>query len=763
MTSNSAYHGFNQITLIMASLQKGYQDPRWLTFEQAKSYGAMIKPNEKAVRLSYYKKITEDTPTYDENGNISESQKKDAIKRIPFCIFNAEQVIGLPEYQHDTDSIKVSHRVDELIKNSGIQIVNSDRKSLSYNLKDDVLKIPHRQSFKGQTHYQETMIHGMAHWSGHASRLNRTMTAAFGTEEYALEKLRTDISAFLISGELGLGYTPRANSAYVDTWIQKLTNEPAYFHKITGDVKKIEGFIMKYDNETLKEQFKNYSVLNDPNIIPLKVPFEEKDEAKALGARYQRNAKCWFIQKTDNQDVFKKWLPKDHSKNVDKQNIEMSDRLYLYVPYSEREDAKTTGAKWDGKFKSWYCNKSEKKQFSKWVFEIEKPKAFNTQSFDDVLFKNGFTFLPGQTLQDDGNWHQLHRISNGKRNASYMTWDAKDNHKNIAGAVIKDFVSSEKTYWFEAEANSEKSIPKEQKHMRMVNALQRDQVQKNEAREHLKEMISSCTKEHHSLDNLFDSFPNHKYFHELKKIKPTKGIKYKKTHEIKKKDGSTFTLKNVATVPLFNIDNEITGFQRIDEKGNKYYDSNIIKKESFHPCGDYIKGQPICLAEGIATAISIHELSGLQVHSTLDCHNLEDVAKKLNEKYPERPILFFADDDHAAESENVGQVHAYNAAKKLKQPTHHVISPPLTQEDIKNGYTDFNDVHQSRAEEISVFINQNLKEHLDITLDIEEDINDENPSPTKPKKEHDSKKGYSPEPQRLAMSTSKDLDDDAGY
>lgn len=44
-------------------------------------------------------------------------------------------------------------------------------------------------------------------------------------------------------------------------------------------------------------------------------------------------------------------------------------KIYLNVPYEEKEEAKKLGAKWDNAEKSWYCTISpgENNKFKKWI------------------------------------------------------------------------------------------------------------------------------------------------------------------------------------------------------------------------------------------------------------------------------------------------------------------------------------------------------------------------------------------------------------
>ena len=45
------------------------------------------------------------------------------------------------------------------------------------------------------------------------------------------------------------------------------------------------------------------------DIVPLKVPYLEKDEAKARGAKWDFTKKYWYIRSDMDQSLFAKWLP----------------------------------------------------------------------------------------------------------------------------------------------------------------------------------------------------------------------------------------------------------------------------------------------------------------------------------------------------------------------------------------------------------------------------------------------------------------------
>jgi hypothetical protein len=50
---------------------------------------------------------------------------------------------------------------------------------------------------------------------------------------------------------------------------------------------------------------------NSKAQVYLKVPFKEKDQAKALGARFDPDAKAWYVPHGVDLARFARWLPTD--------------------------------------------------------------------------------------------------------------------------------------------------------------------------------------------------------------------------------------------------------------------------------------------------------------------------------------------------------------------------------------------------------------------------------------------------------------------
>jgi hypothetical protein len=85
----------------------------------------------------------------------------------------------------------------------------------------------------------------------------------------------------------------------------------------------------------------------------LQCPFGEKEEAKALGARWDAAQRFWFVPPGLELEAFTRWLP--------------GQRHYLTVPFEEKEEAKALGAMWDVEKRRWYTRPgTDLAPFARW-------------------------------------------------------------------------------------------------------------------------------------------------------------------------------------------------------------------------------------------------------------------------------------------------------------------------------------------------------------------------------------------------------------
>ncbi|MBN4174413.1 hypothetical protein GSU75_01618 [Pseudomonas savastanoi pv. phaseolicola] len=154
------------------------------------------------------------------------------------------------------------------------------------------------------------------------------------------------------------------------------------------------------------------------------------------------------------------------------------------------------------------------------------------------------------------------------------------------------------------------------------------------------------------------------------------------------------TRNGALVVPFFNASGTFKTLQYIPPEGEKFLFKDAPKQEHFLVVGGSIDPvNPILYAEGYATARSLNLATGLPVVMTIDAGNMVAVAKVLHRQYPDSRHLFMADFDHAKDV-NKGLIMANEAAMAVGGQ---VLYPTFNDAEIARGFTDFNDLHQSRG------------------------------------------------------------------
>jgi phage/plasmid primase-like uncharacterized protein len=100
-------------------------------------------------------------------------------------------------------------------------------------------------------------------------------------------------------------------------------------------------------------------------------------------------------------------------------------------------------------------------------------------------------------------------------------------------------------------------------------------------------------------------------------------------------------------VPLRDAEGRLWNLQTIGPRGEKLLLPGARKVGTFFAVGpDPEPRRPLWVAEGFATAATVHAATGLPAVVALDASNLAPVAAALRAREPSRPLLFAADNDH---------------------------------------------------------------------------------------------------------------------
>jgi putative DNA primase/helicase len=158
-----------------------------------------------------------------------------------------------------------------------------------------------------------------------------------------------------------------------------------------------------------------------------------------------------------------------------------------------------------------------------------------------------------------------------------------------------------------------------------------------------------------------------------------KGIK---TH------GARQDAKGRLVIPRLDCSGAIHSLQFISGDGSKKYLTDGAAKGHFFIIGSERQmANPLCIAEGFATAATIHEATGYPVAVAFDAGNRRPVAQALAGHFSDDPIIVCGDDDHRTKG-NPGRAKAIEAAKAVGA----LVAFPDFGADRPDDGTDFNDL-----------------------------------------------------------------------
>ncbi len=221
LITNKPYRGFNFWYL----LSFGFEQPYFLTFNQAKELGASIKKGAKSYMVIFWK--------------ILEYEKEDDIKKMPmlryYRVFHINDVEGIStdripnddKYDHQFNPIETC---EQLIESwNDIPQIKLGKNSACYFPSLDEVHMPDPKTFYKDEEYYSTIFHELVHSTGHRKRLNRHEKFSnhhFGSPDYSQEELVAEMGAAYLCGICGIEKATIDNSAaYINGWLSKLKSD----------------------------------------------------------------------------------------------------------------------------------------------------------------------------------------------------------------------------------------------------------------------------------------------------------------------------------------------------------------------------------------------------------------------------------------------------------------------------------------------------------------------------------------------------------
>lgn len=344
-------------------------------------------------------------------------------------------------------------------------------------------------------------------------------------------------------------------------------------------------------------------------------------------------------------------------------------RIYLNVPFSEKNQAKALGAKWDRHAKAWYARDDmDIKPFAQWTeakAHNPAPKIRPEDEFAQALREHGLILEGPPTM--DGKWHRVavEGDRKGQQSGSYRGF-----LEGIpAGNITNHKSGQDPVKWV---ATGTKIDPKELEQAK-AQAAARKATQEQE----LRAQYRAVAKRAYGIFQNAEPAPAHHAYLQNKQV-PAGDLRIDQSGNL--------------LMPVANEKGFVENIQTIHPDGTKMFLKDGKKRGLMHVIKGEPKG-PMIITEGYSTGQSLHMATGLTVVVALDSGNLAPVAEALHRKHPDRPLVIAADDDHAKKV-NAGLKGAERASELTGAK---ILRPDLSDAEKAKGLTDFNDIHRERG------------------------------------------------------------------
>ena len=279
------YNGVNRIFLMLASMERGYSDNRWLTYKQMEDKGWSFKTDAEGrslgkgagVAIEYFElrdkqtkqpfdRHTLDGMTADERNEYMDENVYPL--RNYFRVFNGDVIEVIPEHTTgEKDTTGYNARAENLTScwSDTENPLRYGGSAAFYSPQTDEIRLPKKEAFVDMPEFYSTALHEIGHSTGHEKRLNRVMSTDRKTPEYAEEELRAEIASMFIEQDLGVEVKEKHienNSAYIGAWKSKIKEDPNILFKAIADAERITKFIMAKEKE-IKKETEPFAVVED--------------------------------------------------------------------------------------------------------------------------------------------------------------------------------------------------------------------------------------------------------------------------------------------------------------------------------------------------------------------------------------------------------------------------------------------------------------------------------------------------------------------
>lgn len=276
------YQGMNRVLLMTEMLSRGSNDTRFMTYRQTQAMAAdmakngtpedklpQVRQGAESIEIVKFGRAIRKVDVLDDAGKPKKDADGKAIVKEKhgrsflqtFRVFHASDIENMPplELAEPKAQWEVHAEAERLLQLSGVPIDHNSDNRAYYQPALDRISMPFPDQFSTANDWYCTVLHEVAHSTGHASRLNRegiTEFNGFGSSSYSYEELIAETSSAFTASELSLDNDAvMANHAsYLAGWAAKIKEDPKALFKAFNEAEQASDFILQRHPMQLEAQ-----------------------------------------------------------------------------------------------------------------------------------------------------------------------------------------------------------------------------------------------------------------------------------------------------------------------------------------------------------------------------------------------------------------------------------------------------------------------------------------------------------------------------
>lgn len=189
------------------------------TYKQWKNGKAQVRKGSKAIAVLKPLFTKEEYTKLD--GTTSKRDK--LVNFASYNVFHSDDVDGWEPPKVETIEFTPNQLAERLIAACGAVVEHGGTSAL-YIPSQDRVRMPAHETFHSEEKYYAVMMHELAHWTGHKTRLDREQnTSRFAHNAYAFEELIAETAATFVCARLGINqgqFIDPNHVKYVKHWLE---------------------------------------------------------------------------------------------------------------------------------------------------------------------------------------------------------------------------------------------------------------------------------------------------------------------------------------------------------------------------------------------------------------------------------------------------------------------------------------------------------------------------------------------------------------